>query len=333
MSSNSSTSFAPPGESALDLWIEKSNLDGFVLSGVGYGILFTVTFQTLQLFLGQPKHKIQWGMVMYIAIVFTLASLGFAGNAKFNEMTYIEDRAFPGGPNAFTIAFYNTPVNMMSFVSYTIMSWFADGLVLWRFSLFYGYNRWIVFLPALIFMGSITSSIVLIISIFESTNTFWAARSVEFGIAYWSCSIGLNIILTTAITLKIFFLRKRIGRSLGSQGSDRYTSIAAMMIESAALYGVWSLVFIICYARNTPFQNILLPPLGQVQGIAPMLILFRVAQGRAWSSSTAHATSTGVGYQSSRGIPLTTASTAVGDSRSGVKVNIMTASDSQWDKV
>jgi hypothetical protein len=52
---------------------------------------------------------------------------------------------------------------------------------------------------------------------------------------------------------------------MGVQNSGQYVSIVAMLIESAALYAVWSTVFLICYARNTPFQNILLPPLGQVQ--------------------------------------------------------------------
>jgi hypothetical protein len=49
--------------------------------------------------------------------MFTLASIGFGGNAKFNQMTYIDDRNIPGGPNAFTAEFYATPVNMASFIS------------------------------------------------------------------------------------------------------------------------------------------------------------------------------------------------------------------------
>jgi hypothetical protein len=29
--------FAPPGESANDLWVERSNLNGVILAGVAYG--------------------------------------------------------------------------------------------------------------------------------------------------------------------------------------------------------------------------------------------------------------------------------------------------------
>jgi hypothetical protein len=101
-------------------------------------------------------------------------------------------------------------------------------------------------------------------------------------------SIALNIILTLSIATKIWIARFRIQKLLGvnSSASGQYVSVASMLVESAALYAVWSIVFLICYVRNTPLQNILLPPLGQIQGIAPVLIVFRVAQGRAWSRNT-----------------------------------------------
>ena len=34
----SNVSYAPPGESAADLWQERSSLDGSVLAGVSYGM-------------------------------------------------------------------------------------------------------------------------------------------------------------------------------------------------------------------------------------------------------------------------------------------------------
>lgn len=129
-----SDSFAPPGETAYDLWVERSNLNGMLLSAVAYGsrshstdidtlltrllgILFTVTLQTLLMFLQLPRSKIPRGLVTYISLMFILASIGVGTNAKFNQMTYIDDRNIPGGPNAFTVEFYATTVPLMSFAS------------------------------------------------------------------------------------------------------------------------------------------------------------------------------------------------------------------------
>ncbi|KAK7437718.1 hypothetical protein VKT23_018434 [Stygiomarasmius scandens] len=53
-------------------------------------------------------------------------------------------------------------------------------------------------------------------------------------------------------------------------------SVVSILIESAALYSIWALVFLIAYARGSGVQDILFPPLGQVQGIAPLLIIARV---------------------------------------------------------
>ncbi|KAJ7153215.1 hypothetical protein C8R46DRAFT_1357131 [Mycena filopes] len=322
-------SFAPPGESSLDLWVERSNLNGVLISGVAYGILFTLSFQTLLLFFQLPRGNIPRGFVAYVCVMFVLASLGFGGNAKFNEMTYIDNRNIPGGPNAFTVEFYNNWVNMMSFASYVLMSWLADGLVLWRFTLIYGYNYWLSAFPGLMYLGAIASSIALMRAIMSSTDlTFWGVKSVQFSIAYWSLSISLNIILTFAIAGRIWYVRLRTQRSLGFQHSGQYVSVSAMLVESAALYATWGLVFLICYARNTPLQNILLPPLGQVQGIAPILILFRVAQGRAWSETTL---STNTSGYNSRSIPLTTISgESRGDNR--LKINMTTNTiTSHWE--
>lgn len=95
--------------------------------------------------------------------------------------------------------------------------------------------------------------------------SFWSLIVVKFSIAYWTLSISLNIILTLLISGRLLFFRNRIESSLGAHHAKTYSSLVAMLVESAALYSVTGLIFIISYARNSPFQNIVLPPLGQIQ--------------------------------------------------------------------
>lgn len=110
----------------------------------------------------------------------------------------------------------------------------------------------------------IVTSICLLVSI-ERTGGFWGKEAVKFGIAYWTLSISLNIIITVLIVARLILRRKRMRSALGDEHGHMYTSISAMLIESAALYSVWGLVFLITYAKNSAFNNILLPALGQVQ--------------------------------------------------------------------
>lgn len=94
---------------------------------------------------------------------------------------------------------------------------------------------------------------------------FWATETVKIGTAYWSLTISLNVLLTILIVSRLLTQRNKIQLVLGKQHSRMYTSISAMLIESAALYSIWALVFLISYAKNNTFQNLVLPALCQVQ--------------------------------------------------------------------
>lgn len=72
-----------------------------------------------------------------------------------------------------------------------------------------------------------------------------------------------------------------------------------------------------------------------IQGIAPALILFRVAQGRAWSQNTANVTISSASGRN-RSIPLSDLTvTANGaesqNGRQGLKVNMTTDTITEWD--
>ena len=121
-----------------------------------------------------------------------------------------------------------------------------------------------------------------VILLFQLTQPFanlWSKTTVNFGIPYWSISAGLNILVTSLIVARLYAIRRRTKAVLSASHSKTYTSIAAMLVESAALYSVTALIFIITYARNSNVQNLMLPLLGQVQAISPLLIMWRVACG------------------------------------------------------
>jgi hypothetical protein len=49
-----------------------------------------------------------------------------------------------------------------------------------------------------------------------------------------------------------------------SSHAKQYLSIATMLIESSALYGIWSIIFIGLYAVNNPIQQVFLGTLSHV---------------------------------------------------------------------
>lgn len=312
--------YVPPDT---DLFMERSNLIGLILSGVAYGILFTIFLQCAMV-IGKvskrPLGRTPW-LMYYSVVMFVLATIAFALNTKFIQMTYIDYRNYPGGPNIFTFDFYNHPINLTSFVCYTLMTWLGDGLVLYRFMLIYNFKKRLLVFPCLVYLGMIAMSVCLVVSINAPGGDFWTEASANFAVAFWSLSIGLNMGLTLLIAGRLLVMRNRVREALGAEHSTAYTSTLSILIESAALYSICGLVFIILYARNSPVQNIVLPPLGQIQGIAPLLIIFRVGTGKAWGRREVAATLAGPtsgmvidGGQTNGSMPLTQLSTKVNGS-------------------
>ena len=141
MSINDPSTWAPPGESASDLWLEKSNLNGAMLCSIAYGVhtaLYFIVLDHLTRHLTQRKGsamvtRISWGLVAYITVNFILGTLAQAGEMRFTQLMFIDDRNIPGGPNGFIDAEYSNPPGMLTTTSYVILNWFADALVVGSF--------------------------------------------------------------------------------------------------------------------------------------------------------------------------------------------------------
>ena len=70
-----------------------------------------------------------WYLLAYITANFVLGTFGIAAEARFNELTFVDARNFPGGPNAFVEAQYGDFVNIFGTAAYVVLNWLADGLV------------------------------------------------------------------------------------------------------------------------------------------------------------------------------------------------------------
>lgn len=147
-------------------------------------------------------------------------------------------------------------------------------------------------------------SLLLIIMLCVPGTTLWSTISIDLGIPYWSISIALTVLITTCIVIRLLYMRRQL-RNIRAGGGSEYISVSAVLIESASLYSINGIILVVSYGINSPIQNLALPVLGQtqvwssapqtnvtmshwsvLQSIAPLLIILRVIQGCAWSSTT-----------------------------------------------
>jgi hypothetical protein len=96
--------------------------------------------------------------------------------------------------------------------------------------------------------------------------------------------VGLNILLTLMIIVRLVHLRRSIMKSLGGTrckvgGLSQYTSVIAMLVESASIFVGVVLLFIIPLGLRSVVAIAPMIVLNMAQVISSFMIIYRVAQG------------------------------------------------------
>ena len=75
----------------------------------------------------------------------------------------------------------------------------------------------------------------------------------------------LNMLVTTIIIARLLLARRKIRSIMGDTHGREYTSVAAMLVESALPTALISLVLIALYAQGNTAMTLFFPLLPQVQ--------------------------------------------------------------------
>ncbi|EPQ58308.1 hypothetical protein GLOTRDRAFT_72606, partial [Gloeophyllum trabeum ATCC 11539] len=220
--------------------------------------------------------------------MFILGTLFLASSSRVAQMTFIDDRNFPGGPVVWQEAAYSIPSNLLGNVTFTIANWLADALMIWRcYIVWTGRYVWpVIAIPCLMWMASFAMGTILLTQVSRPGLSLWSTSSINFALTYFSISLSLNILVTLFILVRLLLHRREMCKSLGEAYGKYYVAIAAILVESAALYAACSILFLVPYVLNHPLQFIFMQILSQVQIIAPLLVIVRVASGHGLTTAS-----------------------------------------------
>ena len=106
----------------------------------------------------------------------------------------------------------------------------------------------------------------------QPNSNLWKGFTTNFGLPYFTISVGLNVLLTLMISTRLILHSRNVRGAMGptSRVSSLYKAIVTMLIESSSLYAVTSLLFIVPYAANNYASDIFLPILAEVQVGSPV---------------------------------------------------------------
>ncbi|KAG6849968.1 hypothetical protein H0H93_003157 [Arthromyces matolae] len=263
-----------PGTPNTDLFVERTRFNGMLLGAISYGIFFALTIQATLVLVRDRRHKAttrkQYLLLAYLSITFILATIGFAGNARYTQTIWIDQRDVPGGPPILILTELDFWINRLALSCTHLLAQLYRCVVIWNRNLFVAAGM------ASLFLGSIAMSILVLVQ--SRIKDFY---DINVQIAYLSLTVGTNILFTLLVVFRLLVAHRDVSTGLGPEHTAPYISVITMIIESAAMYSVLGVLYIASFATHSNLSNLIFLDISHVQGIAQLLIIIRVAEGRA----------------------------------------------------
>ncbi|SJK97823.1 uncharacterized protein ARMOST_01078 [Armillaria ostoyae] len=266
---------------------ERGFYVGITLGAILYGVEIVLFFQSMYYLVystAERKTKILYNA--YGTVLFILATISVVANGYFGQLVWIEHRDFPGGSGAYFLANVSLWLNTFGTVADAAANVFGDALLLYRCYIICGARRSLIYVPLIIWMASTVMAIITnVISGLPDSNVF-KGKAANYGVSWVVLTVSFNVVVTTMICARIFSLQRSIRKYMDAETAKMYTSIIALMVESALPFTVLGIIFIATYVRASPAEWTMAPTWGSFVIISPQLIILRVATGRAWTKAT-----------------------------------------------
>ncbi|KAG2114535.1 hypothetical protein DEU56DRAFT_985143 [Suillus clintonianus] len=270
-----------------ELATERALYIGNTIATVIYGgIVFIYGYSTYLLMASRKPIPRRLFYISFGGLLLLLLTIASASNLAFGELMWIEQRNDPGGPPAFFAANLSAWYNVFGTAADTAANILTDGLLLYRCYIIWGSRLRVIVIPAIIFLGSTTMSVMMVIESAVPMSNIWQGLAARFGISWVALTVGFNIIVTGLITFRLLSIHHRVQSILSNEQKSVYTGAVAILAESALPFTVLGIVYIATYIKGIPSATAVGIVWGTFAVLTPQLIILRVASGVAWSKDT-----------------------------------------------
>ncbi|KJA21766.1 hypothetical protein HYPSUDRAFT_41610 [Hypholoma sublateritium FD-334 SS-4] len=266
---------------------EKSRYIGQYVASVLSGVQISLFIQSSYYLAYSPNSlRKKAFFIAYGGLLCLLVNITLAGNQIEGLFTWIVHRDGLGGPEAYLNATLSAWYNVLGTASITSADIMGNALLMYR--CYYLVSNWTIIFPASLFCGSFVMAILTTVESALPDATIFSGIPQTLGVAWVSLSVSFNILVTALICGRVFasyLALKRMG--LGSVARERW-GLVAILIESSLPFSVFGIVCASLYSLPTANPSSQLVSAvadiwGGILGIAPQLIILRVAMGSAWT--------------------------------------------------
>ncbi|CDO72006.1 hypothetical protein BN946_scf184943.g41 [Trametes cinnabarina] len=291
--------------SGADLTNARMSYAAAVLGCMTYGIYLVLAAICIHFLLKRRSKTNSQRIILAYTIVMLFLSTGYFVSATiWSEVEFVESTA--------NIAVFDTLLNgrlaILKDTFYTTNIWLADSMLIYRLYVVWGGSVLIILLPICLWIGAVcayllphrsersrtdcdichppATGIALLVNTAKPSASLVQTTIINFQTAFYCLSITLNILTTLLIAGRLWYQHRQMKSLRAPSAHWDYTSIIAIVIESAALYSICGIIYIPLIVRQLPLQFPITALIGSFTSIAPSLIILRVALGTAVTQET-----------------------------------------------
>ncbi|PBL04438.1 hypothetical protein ARMGADRAFT_1004994 [Armillaria gallica] len=244
-------------------------LNSRILYSLLLGLYTGIVAVTLESIYTNKTRPIGRGIVVVICILHILTSVNFIADWVYTRTLFVGNAQSSWAEYLFANSDRVNLILVMG-VAGIICTALADSTLIWRCWTVWG-RRWPVILPPVLFL--ICTIVFNIIAIYKSYATI---SGYTLGFVLHSAFI---LATTLWCTLLIIFRIVAVVRAEARLGTYRH--VIEVFVESSALYSLSLILYVAVFCYDTPATFYIDVVAGVARGIAPTLLVGRVAAGHA----------------------------------------------------
>ncbi|KAI0293341.1 hypothetical protein B0F90DRAFT_1670838 [Multifurca ochricompacta] len=256
---------------------DMAALAGFACETFFYGCYTTLFALSIFLMAKYSRGRTSFNRPIFMISIF----LYLACSAHFAlEFSHFYDVLATTGVNGFA---NETSVLVGADILISVTDFLGQVILIYRCWLLWSKNYWVIVLPSLTSIGGLAcvAELVDLLLHINPSSPMAPSTLVPLGLAGFILPLCTNVLVTGLIATRIWYLSPRRTRDLRGLHFPSGIGRAAIdiVVESGALYLVVQLIFVVLFAMQHPAQGIVGVIAVQIYGIAPALIIIRVALG------------------------------------------------------
>ncbi|KAF8890165.1 hypothetical protein BD779DRAFT_1518647 [Infundibulicybe gibba] len=275
--------FAQPQGPASAVVFERYYLAANFTSGIGYGaqgVLYLIC--THYLWAQRKARRINKFILAYITLLFLVSTVVEVAQAHRTQLAFIDNRDLPGGAWAYYEASYNGTSTIVGLTAGMVVMFLSELFMVWRcWVVWYSVSRraayTVAFFPALTLAASFACAVPC--SLMTHHNSPIAGIRTDMWLILWyTLTLGTNV-LATGLILARLIAHRRAMREIFTPHSEEYASLISMLVESAALYSIVGVGFLIATGVGSPVREPLSDAIVSTQVGLPHLCALLLVDG------------------------------------------------------